>query len=68
MLEKDIRGGMFHAIHRYAKTNNRFLKDYNKNKEWSYIQYWGVNNLYGWEMSQKLPVNNFEWFKWIKFH
>ena len=33
MLEKDIREGMFHAIHRYAKTNNRFLKDYNKNKE-----------------------------------
>ena len=33
MFEKDIRGGMFHAIHRYAKTNNRFLKDYNKNKE-----------------------------------
>ena len=33
MLEKGIRGGMFHAIHRYAKTKNRFLKDYNKNNE-----------------------------------
>ena len=39
------------------------MKDYDKNKESSYIQYWDVNNLYGWEMSQKLPVNDFEWIK-----
>ena len=36
------------------------MKDYNKNKESSYLQHWHVNNLYGWAMSQKLPVNNFE--------
>ena len=34
-----------------------------KNKESSFIQYWDVNNLYGWTMSQKLPVNNFECIK-----
>ena len=39
------------------------MKDYDKNKESSYIQYWDVNNLYGWTMSQKLPVNNFERMK-----
>ena len=39
------------------------MKDYDKNKELSYLQYWDVNNLYGWAMSQKLPVNNFEWIK-----
>ena len=39
------------------------MKHYDKNKEWSYIQYWDVNNLYDWTMSQKLPVNNFEWIK-----
>ena len=32
-------------------TNNKYMKDYNKNKELSYIQYWDVNNLYGWTMS-----------------
>ena len=39
------------------------MKDYGKKKETSYIQYWDVNNSYGWAMSQKLPVNNFEWIK-----
>ena len=58
--EKRIRGGMFHAIHQYAKVNNKYMKDYYKNKESSYLKYWDLNNLYGWAMSQKLPVNNFE--------
>ena len=39
------------------------MKDYDKNKESSYLKYWDVNNLYGWEMSKKLPVNNFEWIE-----
>ena len=39
------------------------MKDYDKNKKSSYIQYWDVNNLYGWAMSQKLPVKYFEWIK-----
>ena len=63
MVEKGIRGGIFHAIHRYAKANNKHMKDYDKSKESSYLKYWDVNNLYGWAMSQKLPVNDFEWIK-----
>ena len=63
MVEKGIRGGICHSIYRYAKANNKYMKDYDKNKELTYLQYWDVNNLYGWAMSQKLPVNNFEWIK-----
>ena len=63
MIEKGIRRGMCHTICRYAKVNNKYMKDYDDNKESSYIQYWDENNLYGWSMSQKLPVNNFEWIK-----
>ena len=39
------------------------MKGYDKNKESPYLQYWNVNNLYVWAVSQKLPVNNFEWIK-----
>ena len=67
MVEKGFRGGICHSVYRYAKTNNRYTKEYNKSKESSYIKYWDVNTLYGWAMSQKLPVNNFEWIKDI-FH
>ena len=61
MVEEGIRGGIYHAIHRHAKTNNKYMKNYDKNKESSYIQYLDANNLYGWAMSQKLPVNGFKW-------
>ena len=39
------------------------MKDYDKNKESSYLKYWNVNNLYGWALLQKLPVNKFEWIE-----
>ena len=39
------------------------MKDYDKNKGSSYVQYWDVNNIYGWAMSQKLPVNNLKWVR-----
>ena len=63
MIQKGIRGGICHAIHRYAKASNKYMKDYDKNKESSYVKYWGANNLCGWAMLQKLPVNTFEWTK-----
>ena len=57
MVEEGIRGGICHSIHRYAKANNKYMKNYNNNEEPSYIQYLDANNLYGWAMSKKLPVN-----------
>ena len=63
MVAKGIRGGICHAIHRYAKASNKYMKDYDKNKESSYVKYWGANNLCGWAMLQKLPVTTFGWIK-----
>ena len=63
MVEKGIRGGICHAIYRYAKANNKYMKNYNKDKEESFLQYSDDNNLYGWAMSQKLSVNGFKWKK-----
>ena len=39
------------------------MKDCDKNKESSYLQYWNVNNLCGWAISQKLSGNHFEWIE-----
>ena len=61
IVDKGIRGRICHAIHRYAKTNDKYLKNYNKNIESSYLTYLDADNLYGWAMSQKLLVNGFEW-------
>ena len=52
MVKKRIRGTIGHSIYRYAKANNKCMKDYDKNKESSYLQYW-----------VKLPFNHFEWIK-----
>ena len=46
---------------------NKYMKNYDKKKKLSYLQYWDVNNLYRWAMSQKLPVNNFEQINYKKF-
>ena len=63
MVEKGIRRGICNAVYRYAKANNKYMKNYNKNIESSYLVYLDENNLYGWEMPQKLPVDGFKWIE-----
>ena len=63
LVEKVLGGGICQTNYWYTKANNKWMKDYDKSKESSYVQYWDVNNLYGWAMLQKLPVNNFEWIE-----
>ena len=63
MIEKGIRGGITHISKRYAQSNNKYMKDYNPDKESTYIQYLDANNLYGWAMSQSLPTHGFKWMK-----
>ena len=61
MVEEGIRGGICHAIQRYEKANNKYMKDYDKKKKSSYIQFLDANNLYGKAMTEKLPVRGFRW-------
>ena len=63
MIENGIRDRICQAVHRQAKANNRYMKNYDKSIESSYIEYLDANNLYGWAMSQKLPVKGFKWVK-----
>ena len=60
MLEKGIRGGICHAIYRYTKAINKYMKNYDKNMKSSFLEYVDANNLYGWAMSKKLPIGNFK--------
>ena len=60
MVEKGTRGGICQAIHRHAKANNKYMKKYNKDVISSNVTYLDANILYGWAMSQKLPVNGFK--------
>ena len=65
IIEKGIRGGTCNAVNHYPEANNKYMPDYDENKQSSYLNYWEVNNFYCWEMSQKLPTCNFEWVEYI---
>ena len=57
MVEKGIRG----RVHRDVKANNKYMKDYDQNKESPYLKYWDVNNLHRCAMLQKIPIKVFKW-------
>ena len=58
-IEKGMRGGISNICKRYALTNNKYLENYDSNKESTFIMYWDANNLYGWGVNQSLPYSDF---------
>jgi hypothetical protein len=61
MVEGMIRGGISMIVNRRATANNKYMKNYDPQQPSSFIRYLDMNNLYGWSMSQRLPLNNFRW-------
>ena len=62
MLDPAIRGGISMICTRYARANNPYMKDkWDPTKPTSYIIYLDANNLYGWAMSQQMPIGEFKW-------
>ena len=65
MVDKGIRDGICHTIYQQIEDYNKCMKNYDKNRESSYLKYWDVNDFHGWAMSQKLTVNDFKWVEEI---
>ena len=61
LFENGIRGGICEAITKYKKANNKYMKNYDSTNASSYLMYVDANNLYGYAMSKKLPIGNFQW-------
>ena len=62
-IEKGLRGEISYIAERYAKANNRYLKNYDTKKPSKFKTYLGMNNLYDWTMSSSLPYGGFKWLK-----
>ena len=62
-IEKGLRGGISYIAKRYAKANNKYMKNYDPKKPSKFITYLDMNNLYGWAMSGYLPYDGFKWLK-----
>ena len=60
-FERQVRGGISMITTRYAEANNKYMKEYDESKPDRFIFYLDANNLYGWAMSQLLPVGDFKW-------
>lgn len=63
MIQNGIRGGVCLCPHRHAKANNKYITGYDPLQPDSYIIYIDCNNLYGYSMSQHLPLSNFRFLE-----
>ena len=62
MLHEGLRGGVCMISKRFAKANNKYMAQlYDPAQRSSYIIYLDANNLYGWAMSEALPIGDFRW-------
>ena len=59
-IENSIRGGVSMISHRYASANHPGVRSYDPQKDLMHLIYLDANNLYGYAMSQYLPVNGFK--------
>ena len=62
-IEKGLRGEISYIAKRHAKTNIKYMKDYDPTKPSKYMSYLDINNLYGWAMSRYLPYGGFKYLK-----
>ena len=53
IYEKGIRGGIYDAVYRYAKANNKYMSNYDENEESVFLEFVDANNLYGYPMCEK---------------
>ena len=60
MVETGLCGGISYITHRYSKRNNKYMSDYDKDEESSYLIYLDANNLYDRAMSLPLQTSGFK--------
>ena len=58
-----MHGGVCHVVRSYAEANNKYMSNYDENKESSFLSYLDANNLYEYLMTEKLPVGGFKWMR-----
>ena len=65
MVEKGIKSAIYHTVYRYVKAINKYMKNYDKNKNSSYLKYLNINNSYRLAISLNLILGSFKWVKEI---
>ena len=62
-IERAQRGGMSFIGQRYSEANNKYMENFDKTKESTYLMYFDANSLFSWAMCNDLPVGELKWVK-----